>query len=394
MAPEATRPLPSRAEGSLMEFLLLLLALGVVTLVGHGVWVVLAALLRAVSGGEREEPSRPLAVPPVRRCDGCGTRLSLQQVRCPACGRAAVAAEADELEVASRHVRALAERGPLDRATAEGVLSLLDARRRELLGAPVPSRAGELEKLLAGAAKPGDLSADERRQALEWFRKLDDRDRAGLSAPAQLLMARLLRVAGLTSRSLTAYSERLDAHPKAEDRAAVALEAARFAQREGLAHLAGSFLDRALAGAPTAEERADAEALLRQLAAVPDVEEALEALPADPPTVELVVEAASPAVVERPAPAPLRVPAPPAPPRRRLGSLLGAFMEEKNILWGELVGGLLIVGCSIALVITLWNSLSELPYFPFLIFSAITAALLGAGQYTLHHWNVASTKRG
>jgi hypothetical protein len=74
--------------------------------------------------------------------------------------------------------------------------------------------------------------------------------------------------------------------------------------------------------------------------------------------------------------------------------VLAAFMEERNILWGELAGGMLIVGCSIALVITLWRSLEQLPYFPFLIFASITAALFGAGEYTLHHWKLDSTSRG
>src|SRR5262245_23755370 len=83
-------------------------------------------------------------------------------------------------------------------------------------------------------------------------------------------------------------------------------------------------------------------------------------------------------------------------PRRRLSltELLAGFMEERNILWGEVVGGLLIVGCSIALVISLWSTLEKLPYFPFLIFSGITAALFGAGRYTLHHWKLETTSRG
>ena len=74
--------------------------------------------------------------------------------------------------------------------------------------------------------------------------------------------------------------------------------------------------------------------------------------------------------------------------------MLAGFMEERNILWGELVGGLLIVGCSIALVISLWQTLEEIPYFPFLIFAAITAALFGAGLYTLSHWKLEATSRG
>src|SRR5262249_9354399 len=39
-------------------------------------------------------------------------------------------------------------------------------------------------------------------------------------------------------------------------------------------------------------------------------------------------------------------------------------------------------------------SLQAIPYFPFLLFTALTAALFGAGQYTLHHWKLQSTSRG
>ena len=69
-------------------------------------------------------------------------------------------------------------------------------------------------------------------------------------------------------------------------------------------------------------------------------------------------------------------------------------MEEKNIFWGEIAGGVLIVGCSIALVVTLWRSLEAIPYSPFLLSAGVTAALFAAGQYTLHHWKLAGTSRG
>jgi hypothetical protein len=74
--------------------------------------------------------------------------------------------------------------------------------------------------------------------------------------------------------------------------------------------------------------------------------------------------------------------------------MLAAFMEARNILWGELVGGLLIVGCSIALVISLWHTLEENPYTPFFIFFGVSTALFAAGLYTLHHWKLESTSRG
>jgi hypothetical protein len=88
---------------------------------------------------------------------------------------------------------------------------------------------------------------------------------------------------------------------------------------------------------------------------------------------------------------------PPAPPRRRrsLAEVLGAFMQESNIVWGELVAGLVMVGSSVALVISLWKTLEEsVPYFPFLIFTAITMAIFGAGLYSLSHWKLESTSRG
>ena len=56
-------------------------------------------------------------------------------------------------------------------------------------------------------------------------------------------------------------------------------------------------------------------------------------------------------------------------PQRTLAGVLSLFLESRNILLGELVGGLLIVGGSVALVATLWNSLEQIPYFPFLMLS-------------------------
>ena len=91
------------------------------------------------------------------------------------------------------------------------------------------------------------------------------------------------------------------------------------------------------------------------------------------------------------------VPAGPAqPPRTRdWGGLLQAFMEEKNIRWGELVSGMLIVGSAIGLVISLWSTLQQsIPYFPALLFMLGTASIHGAGVYTLRRWNLKSTSRG
>lgn len=87
--------------------------------------------------------------------------------------------------------------------------------------------------------------------------------------------------------------------------------------------------------------------------------------------------------------------APVAEKKRPLGSLLQAFMEEKNIRWGELVSGLLIVGSAIGLVVSLWSTLKEqIPYLPALLFLLATAAIHGAGLYTFKRWKLESTSRG
>ncbi|HEY2148475.1 MAG TPA: hypothetical protein VGH32_11090, partial [Pirellulales bacterium] len=87
-------------------------------------------------------------------------------------------------------------------------------------------------------------------------------------------------------------------------------------------------------------------------------------------------------------------PPPPArTPRAPLSSLLAAFMEEKNIRWGELVGGLLIVCGSIALVISFWAQIAERPLLKFLLFNGVTAALFGLGLYSAHRWKLETTSR-
>jgi hypothetical protein len=80
---------------------------------------------------------------------------------------------------------------------------------------------------------------------------------------------------------------------------------------------------------------------------------------------------------------------------RALAGLLQTFMEEKNIRWGELISGLLIVGSSVGLVISLWATLKEaIPYFPVAVFLTATAAMHAAGLYTLRRWRLKSTSRG
>src|ERR1043166_9359400 len=88
---------------------------------------------------------------------------------------------------------------------------------------------------------------------------------------------------------------------------------------------------------------------------------------------------------------------PPAPrpkPRRPFTEVLNSFMEQSNIRWGEIIGGLLIIGCSTALVVSLWSQISAIPVLKFLIFTTVTAVLFGIGLYTEHRWKLPTTSRG
>lgn len=87
-------------------------------------------------------------------------------------------------------------------------------------------------------------------------------------------------------------------------------------------------------------------------------------------------------------------PGPASPHREALGKVFASFLEEKNIRWGELVGGLLIVCCSIALVISFWSEIAARPLLKFCIFNGVSAALFGIGFYTHHRWKIHTTSHG
>ena len=96
------------------------------------------------------------------------------------------------------------------------------------------------------------------------------------------------------------------------------------------------------------------------------------------------------------APAPWELPdPPPKAPRRSLSEVMSGFMLEKNIRWGELASGILIVGSAVGLVVSLREELREtIPYFSSMMFLLITAAIHAAGIYTLKKWKLRKTSRG
>src|SRR5579883_977621 len=362
-----------------MDGLLILLALTLFVTVGHFTWVAIAAIVRFLrTGGQPRVPAKAL-------------------------DSRSVGSELLDLEVTTRTIRQLLARGGLDKEASERVEHCLEARRHALQPIPVVRPApsitgcdlGHLEEMLGEGRHPRDLSPYQRREALACYRRLNDSQRAALKPPVLLAVARLLEMAGMTTHTLNAYRRLLDEHPRLPNHSLIALEAARIAMHHKLHDLARRFLNQALGGVLPEAEYEEVQSLLLRLDESVHAPAAIAVVEPSPTGETPVFPAAVRTTPVAPSPhrPPTVLPAP-ARPRRSLTNVMAAFMEERNILWGELAGGMLIVGCSIALVITLWHSLEQLPYFPFLIFASITAALFGAGEYTLHHWKLESTSRG
>jgi hypothetical protein len=430
---------------------LLFFLLVVITLIGHGVWMVVGWLFSGGQPGER--PVR--AGESVRSCPGCERETHPDAQRCHWCNLdlySRAAAELADLLATVRQLERFERSGLLNQVILGRLQTAIQIRRRQLGfgGAeraephivspvsrvheereqavtipeapplpppPVESDAGaaplraaleeaalppwrRLEQLLLDCRDVRELTSSRRVQALLWYGQSAEEQLAALATAAQLALAQLLAQVGRTEDALAAYRRLLTGHPEHPRFAETALEAGQLAFQMDRREEAAWFLQKALAKSLPPSSRRAAEELLRRLTPVvvaqplpePGAPGALT--PGEGEEEPAVAELVSPGADAPGSPTPSAPVAPERRPRRSLGEVLAAFMEERNILWGELVGGLLIVGCSIALVISLWKTLEEIPYFPFLIFAGITTALFGAGLYTLHHWKLESTSRG
>ena len=84
----------------------------------------------------------------------------------------------------------------------------------------------------------------------------------------------------------------------------------------------------------------------------------------------------------------------PEPRTQQVVRWLAAFLEEKSIRWGELVGGLLIVCSSMALVLSFWSSIAERPFLKYGLFLGVTALLFGLGHHADRRWKLPTTALG
>jgi hypothetical protein len=278
------------------------IVLGLITLLGHGIWLVLAAIFRAIFKLPKPTVGAPAAG---AECVYCGAANKANFRFCGVCGRPAAsegtAERLRDLAATGRQIVRWVSTGTVDTESAERMHRLIRQER---------------ERLISPSARPEPV-----RPATSF---LDQRPTE--VPPVQTGLGR-------------DYS-RL---PESAWREPVPV---------------GSFRE------PVESGRVGGE---RQ--------------------VELASEPVRPIQPPPPPPAP-------TPPTKPWSEVIAAFMEQSNIRWGEIIGGLLIVGCSTALVVSLWSEIAAIPVLKFLIFTSVTAALFGVGFYTEHKWKLPTTSRG
>ncbi|MEX2560691.1 MAG: hypothetical protein WD403_12290, partial [Pirellulales bacterium] len=277
----------------------LLIVLSIVTVVGHGIWVLLAYLF-AAGARERRPQFRP-----VRRCPACDVPLLPGFAACGECGWPRAASQESRnlavLRELTRQVEDFGQRSLLDPLTRANLLAAIHQQQERSAPKPAPAPAA--------APEPATPRPAASKEAVE----------------AELVAETTAEAAGpeyaLAGEAAQTQAPRLDPRERAERYAA------------------------------------------RRTAAAQSVTE--------------------PAATT-----------PPRPPARPWSEILAAFMEQRHIRWGELIGGLLIVCCSIALVISFWAEIAERPFLKFFVFNGVTAALFGLGVYTFRRWKLETTSHG
>ena len=282
-----------------MDFLwvavVLSVVLGVVTVVGHGLWLLFATL-----GGSRGRARRPVREETHDLCRNCRETLRRYERRCPHCDMTRdAAAESADLRVMARQILTFRNAGLLDNSTFHRLDNLIHERRRSFReptpreDSPLPRQEGILRPVRAEPTIP-----------------------------------------------------RVESEPPR---------------------------------IPNEPPPLPAQIAPPVSPPIPQIDSRFELPPLVTPEVTQSSNVAKPTES--------------VPSRVSWSDWFGTFLEQRNIFWGELVGGLLVVGCSIALLLSLWQTLESIPLFPFLASAAGTAAIYAIGLYSLSHWKLESSSR-
>lgn len=372
-----------------MEFIAGLLILGlaifIFAAIGHGIWVLGAEIVRALQ-------------PASNKCRDCGREFAGHLRRCPFCMEAGRTRQPSDLKIAVSVVHEFIDDGDLDPALGERIVAALEDARESGRRPERATIAERVHRLLSSRNALEAFTPAEVDRLLKWLEQLDPRT-APLPPAMIWKSAQFLKFYHRPSAALEYYQRLFRHHEHEPFIKPAALEAARYALERGWTGPAREFLAVASSGELSPQEARVVASMRAELDPAQPADTPSLALQAgassQAPTPDVVLLAETPPVAE-PVMAEVVEPvvAEAAPPRRTVGEMFAGFMEERNILWGELAGGLLIIGCSIALVISLWTTLENIPYFPFLVFAGLTALVFGTGVYTLGHWKLEATSRG
>ena len=298
-----------------------ILGLAAIAAIGHGLWVVAATVLRAITGAAKSEAGPPATrrkTAAVETCPICTTPLFGDLRTCQACGW-------PQGMPSEKYRRAIA-------------LGALRRSAKRFVG--------------MGWLDPATLTGFERSLT----------EPAGTPAAAPAATAEAEDVLELVEPAPDHHSP-TDISPVAPTQPPPVIETPRTEPKEVPQRVA----------AYMASRRA---------------EESQEPKPRVASDTANVRESAS--STARPIPSPLPPPPSPLPASR----LFASFLEEKNIRWGELIGGLLILCSSIALVLSFWQQIAERPLLKFSLFNGVTAALFGIGLYVHRRWRLPTTTHG
>ncbi|MDZ4821709.1 MAG: hypothetical protein SGJ20_22340, partial [Planctomycetota bacterium] len=368
---------------------LFLLALSLVTLVGHGIWVLLTKLFAAV--GDRTDGLF---------CPRCGQRIEYREIGCKGCGLGTrgtdPARRRDIQDALNRSVQQLALRGWIDPSLVRSLSSPTmgvqpDELRCLRCGAALDSHSGLAGCQQCGLASSVSVHGRQREILAELAKTITSLEQRGLLdlGSRQALLSTIEtareRLATENSAAEKLAAEQLAAKQlatgqrqlAAPDDAIILADVANSA--DDLVPVEIVELDPRRHMEPTGPQQ-DFERVRRFVDARKGKEhESVAAASGAWSDAWHAQESAPPAV---------------RPPRRSLAEVMSVFLEQSNIRWGEIVGGLLIICCSIALVISFWAQIADRPFLKFFIFNGVTAALFGVGIYSKRKWNLESTSRG
>jgi len=171
----------------------LALVLAVIAVVGHGIWLMMAAMFGGGARPHLDDQERRSRRRGDHACIGCGEIVSLEDAYCLACGLNPIGKPADELrdlEAAERMIDGLFEAGSLSAAARQETIRSIEARREDLLPRrrrPVAVEAKPIEQLEGwfGADQGQGSRSLTKQQALALLRSVPSGDLGDLSPRAR-----------------------------------------------------------------------------------------------------------------------------------------------------------------------------------------------------------------